>query len=176
MFEGNPTVIDGIEIPYDGTLFLVVLSLHILAGVTGVISGLFAMLSKKKRGLHTTSGNIYYMSLLIVFLTATWIALVRWEEDYHLFILGILSFGGAFIGRLSVKKRWKKWAIYHISGMAMSYIFLLIAFYVDNGRFLPGWKELPPVLYWLLPLAIGIPLLVKTLLTNPLSKDYFRNS
>lgn len=174
MFEGNPTVIDGFEIPYDGTLFLTVLAIHIIAGLTGVVSGVFAMLSRKQRGLHTKSGNIYYWALLIVFLTATWISIARWEEDYHLFILGVVSFGGAFTGRMSIRKRWNKWSIYHISGMAISYIFLLIAFYVDNGRFLPFWKDLHPLIYWLLPLAIGIPLLVITLLTNPFSKHYFR--
>jgi hypothetical protein len=45
---------------------------------------------------------------------------------------------------------------------------LLIAFYVDNGKSLPLWKELPPAAYWLLPAAIGIPLIVRALLWHPL--------
>jgi hypothetical protein len=32
---------------------------------------------------------------------------------------------------------------------------LLIAFYVDNGKQLPVWKDLPHVTYWLLPLLSG---------------------
>jgi hypothetical protein len=46
---------------------------------------------------------------------------------------------------------------------------LLIAFYVDNGKSLPLWKELPPAAYWLLPAAIGIPLIVRALLWHPLA-------
>jgi hypothetical protein len=45
---------------------------------------------------------------------------------------------------------------------------LLIAFYVDNGKSLPLWKELPPAAYWLLPAAIGIPLIVRALLWHSL--------
>ena len=59
----------------------------------------------------------------------------------------------------------------HISGMGASYILRLIAFYVDNGRSLPLWKELPPVAYWLLPLVVGIPMIVRALLRHPLLRQ-----
>lgn len=174
MFEGNPKIIEGFEIPYDGKLFLTVLAIHVFAGLVCVISGIFAMLSKKGKGVHTKSGKIYYWGLWVVFITAILIAFARWKEDYHLFFLGLVAFLAAFIGRRAQKKQWEKWSIYHITGMALSYIFLLVAFYVDNGRFLPVWKNLSPIIYWLLPLIIGIPLLIRTLLTNPLSRNYFR--
>lgn len=174
MFKGNPTNIAGFEIPYDGRLFLTILTIHVLAGLTCVISGIFAMLSKKRNGIHPKSGKIYYWGLWIVFTTATMIAIVRWHEDSHLFFLGAASFFFAVIGRRSQKKQWKKWSIYHIIGMGLSYIFLLIAFYVDNGRFLPVWKNLPPVIYWLLPLLIGIPIIIHTLVRHPLSRGYFK--
>jgi hypothetical protein len=45
---------------------------------------------------------------------------------------------------------------------------LLTAFYVDNGRNLPLWKDLHPVAYWLLPAAIGIPIIVHAVLRHPL--------
>lgn len=169
-------MIEGFEIPYDGTLFLVVLAIHVAAGLICVVSGIFAMLSKKKRGLHTWAGNTYYWAMWVVFITATVIAADRWEEDYHLFLLGLVSFAGAFTGRLWLRKKWRKWSIYHITGMGVSYIFLLIAFYVDNGRFLPLWKDLPPVIYWLLPLVIGIPILLRTLLRHPLSRHHFQKA
>lgn len=174
MFKGNPTVIEGFEIPYDGWLFLVVLSIHVAAGLTCVISGIFAMLSKKRKGIHSRSGTVYYWALWVVFFTATLIAIERWKEDYHLFFLGVVSFVCAFLGRMALRRKWQKWSVYHITGMGVSYIFLLIAFYVDNGRFLPLWKDLNPIIYWLLPLLIGIPILISTLLRNPLSKHHFR--
>ena len=55
--------------------------------------------------------------------------------------------------------------------MATSYVLLLIAFYVDNGKSLPLWKELPPVTYWLLPAVVGIPLIVRALLWHPLIRQ-----
>jgi len=48
--------------------------------------------------------------------------------------------------------------------MGFSYILMLTAFYVDNGKNLPLWKELPQIAFWLLPAALGIPLVLRTLL------------
>ena len=42
----------------------------------------------------------------------------------------------------------------------MSYILMLTAFYVDNGKNLPFWKELPQIAFWLLPGAIGVPVVM----------------
>jgi hypothetical protein len=173
MFEGNPFVIQGFEIPSDSPLFLTILSIHILAALTCVVVGLMAMLAKKQIGLHPKAGAIYFWSLLVVFITATIIAAVRWKEDYHLFILGFISFSSASIGKTARKNKWGKWSIIHITGMGISYIFLITAFYVDNGRFLPIWKNLRPLTYWLLPAAIGIPIIIRTLFTHPLSRKYF---
>jgi len=45
---------------------------------------------------------------------------------------------------------------------------MLTAFYVDNGKSLPLWKELPPVTYWLLPSVVGIRFILRALLWHPL--------
>jgi hypothetical protein len=58
----------------------------------------------------------------------------------------------------------------HLLGMGASYVFLLIAFYVDNGKNLPVWRDLPPATYWLIPSAIGIPLMLFVLLRHPLTR------
>ena len=52
---------------------------------------------------------------------------------------------------------------FHIVGMGASYIALLTAFYVDNGKNLPIWKDLPHVAYWTLPSAVGVPLILRAL-------------
>jgi hypothetical protein len=176
MFKGSPVTIEGFQIPYDGILFLIVLSIHVAAGLTCVLSGIFAMLSEKRKGIHTKAGTVYYYGIWIVFATAVFIAVVRWKEDHVLFILGAASFLTAFSGRMAVKRKINAWPIYHISGMGLSYIFLLIAFYVDNGRFLPVWKNLNPMVYWLLPLVVGIPIILITLLRHPLSRNYFQRT
>jgi hypothetical protein len=173
MLEGQPVNIQGFEIPSDNPIFLSILAVHILAGLICVIAGLIAILSKKQKGRHSKAGSVYYWVLWIVFITATAVAIMRWKEDYHLFLLGLVSFCSAFFGRQALRKKWNKWSITHTVLMGISYIFLLIAFYVDNGRFLPVWKDLNPVYYWLLPVMIGAPLIVRTLLKHPLTKHQF---
>src|SRR6516165_4458259 len=81
------------------------------------------------------------------------------------------SFIAGFIGRLARRQRWQGWTRWHIAGMGLSYILLLTAFYVDNGKSLPLWKELPPIAYWLVPGAIGIPLIVHALLRHPVVRE-----
>jgi len=52
--------------------------------------------------------------------------------------------------------------------MGASYIFMLTAFYVDNGKNLPLWRELPQIAFWILPSAIGVPFILYALLRHPL--------
>jgi len=52
--------------------------------------------------------------------------------------------------------------------MGASYILLLTAFYVDNGKNLPLRKDFPSVTYWLFPSVIGIPIIVHVSLRHPL--------
>jgi hypothetical protein len=149
-------------------------AIHVVFGIACVMTGVIAMLSEKRRGRHPIIGTIYYWCLSAVFATATVVAAVRWAEDYHLFILGALSFGAASFGRTARRQRWRNWGKIHITGMGLSYIFLITVFYVDNGHSLPLWKELSPITYWLLPGAVGIPLVIRTLLRHPLARHSTR--
>ncbi|HET7850570.1 MAG TPA: hypothetical protein VFL51_16060 [Pseudolabrys sp.] len=161
------TIIAGIPIPSTSPVFLTTVGFHVLLGLACIVTGAIAMLSNKGRGRHSNFGTNYYWCLLAVFVSATALAAVRWREDYHLFVLGMLSFTAAYLGRRALRQRWRKWPWIHVVGMAASYILLLTAFYVDNGKNLPLWRELPQIAFWLLPAAIGIPILVSTLLRHP---------
>jgi hypothetical protein len=162
------TDIAGIVIPSSNPVFLSVVGGHVLLGLACVVTGAIAMLSEKRVGRHPRNGTIYFWCLAGVFLTATGLAAVRWAEDYHLFILGTLSFAAACFGREARRRGRRHWVRLHITGMGSSYVLLLIAFYVDNGKSLPLWRDLPAVAYWLLPAAVGIPLIVRVLLWHPL--------
>jgi|SRR5579872_4895833 len=164
------TTIAGIEIPSADPIFLAAVGIHVLLGLASTVTGVIAMLSQKRAGRHPLYGTMYFWCLAGVFLTATGLAAARWAEDYHLFVLGGLSLAAAYFGRQARRRRWRNWARLHITGMGASYVLLLIAFYVDNGKQLPVWKELPPFTYWLLPLAVGIPLIVRALLWHPLAQ------
>jgi hypothetical protein len=168
---GEATIVAGIEIPSTDPLFLaVVLGVHIPLGLACVAIGATAMLSEKRRGRHSTFGTIYFWSLLPLFTSTTFLSLMRWSENYHLFILGATSFAFAWLERAALRQRWRYWVRLHIAGMGLSYILMLIAFYVDNGKQLPLWKDLPHFKYWLVPAAVGIPLIVRALLWPPLAR------
>src|SRR5215475_13502130 len=163
----TPINVAGVEIPSDSPGFLAALSVHILLGLTCVITGVVAMLSRKRPGRHPRFGTIYYYCLSVVFASATILSAMRWAEDYHLFILGSLSFGTASLGRMVIRRRWRNSIRLHLTCMGLSYILLLTAFYVDNGKNLPLWNKLPPIAFWLIPGAVGIPFIVRALLKHP---------
>jgi hypothetical protein len=166
--SGNPINIGGIPLPSDTPLFLTFIALHIAAGLVCVIAGAVAMLSRKEWGRHPRAGVIYYRALTIVFVTMAVIGFFRWSEDYHLVILGTLSFLAATIGRRARRRLRPGWARVHMTGMGASYILLLTAFYVDNGPNLPLWRLLPQITFWFLPATIGTPILVYALVWHPL--------
>jgi hypothetical protein len=93
------TNVAGIEIPSTDPIFLTVVGVHVLLGLACVVTGAIAMLSQKRPARHPRYGTIYFWCLAGVFLTATGLAVVRWVEDYHLFVLGSLSFATAYFGR-----------------------------------------------------------------------------
>lgn len=171
--EGDSTTIGGIVIPSTNPAFLaVVVGVHIPLGIACVIAGAGAILVKKGRGRHSRLGTIYFWCLLALSTSAAFLSIMRWSENYHLFILGAASFGCAWLARSALRSRWQHWVRLHIGGMSLSYLIMLIAFYVDNGKQLPVWKSLPDFTYWLLPVAIASPLIVRALFSHPLVKAY----
>jgi hypothetical protein len=166
LMDGS-TTIAGIAIPSTSPWFLVVVGIHIVLGLACVVSGAAAMLSTKRRGRHSTAGTIYFWCLFVIFITATALSLARWSEDKELFFLGALSFAAALVGRRSARRGGAGWATIHVSGMGLSYIVLLTAFYVDNGKSLPVWKDFSPLVYWLAPAVVGLPLMIHALLHHP---------
>jgi hypothetical protein len=158
------TNVAGIEVPSTSPIFLTIVAIHVLLGLACVITGAVAMLSPKRRGRHPNFGTIYFWCLSGVVVSASGLTAVHWTRDYPLFILGTLSFAAALAGRTARRKRWPGWVRLHIIAMGVSYILLLTAFYVDNGKSLPLWKELPPIAYWILPGAIGGPIIGRALL------------
>jgi len=165
------TVLLGIEVPSTNPVFLTIVAMHIAVGLVCVVVGAIGMLSPKGPGRHPLMGKIYYWCLSAVFVSATGLSVVRWAEDYHLFILGVLSFAAAALGRTARRRRWPERIKIHITSMGLSYVLLLTAFYVDNGRNLPLWRELPQWAFWVLPNAIGGPFIMYTLLRHPLARE-----
>jgi hypothetical protein len=124
-------------------LFHVFLITHILTATICLISGIFAMTSKKKKGKHTVSGEIYHWSYVLVFITALVMSIIHWQKSQYLFYIALFSYGLALLGYLAVKKKWKNWLGAHIGGMLGSYIGIVTATLVVNIPRIPVLNELP---------------------------------
>jgi uncharacterized membrane protein HdeD (DUF308 family) len=113
----DATNVFGIPIPSVDPVFLTVVRFHLVVGIVCVLAGATAMLSRKRRGRHSTFGTVYYWCLAIVVATATGLSVVHWAENYHLFIIGSLSLIAATIARRALRQRWRNWVRLHIAGM-----------------------------------------------------------
>jgi hypothetical protein len=174
MSTENATVLFGLPIPSSSPLFLAIVGIHVLFGLASVVAGAVAMLSIKRHGQHSNFGIAYFWCFTGVFLTMSALAFMRWDEDYHLFIVGALSFAMAWSARAVLQRGWPQWPRLHLSGMGASYILMLTAFYVDNGKNLPLWRELPEIAFWFMPTMIGTPLILYALRFHPLVLAYDR--
>lgn len=161
-------VVLGIPIPSSSPVFLGIVAVHVAAGLTCTLAGIVAMLAPKRTGRHPSAGKVYYWSLMVVFLSMAALSILRWPANTHLLVLGVLSFAAGAVGRMAKRRLWPGSLRAHATGMALSYILLLTAFYVDNGPHLPIWRSLPAVAHWLLPSIVGFPILIWTLTRHSL--------
>lgn len=162
------TVIAGLPIPSTSPVFLAVVGVHVAAGLVSVVAGAAAMLSRKGRGRHASLGRIYFWALVVGFVAASGLAAVRWSQDYPLFLLGASAMAAALLARMAIRRGGPVGVRTHLVAMGWSYITLLTAFYVDNGKSLPLWRLLPPIAFWLLPSVIGLPVIGYMLARHPL--------
>jgi hypothetical protein len=143
-------------------LLRILIGVHVTAGLSAVVAGAAAMLAPKHPGPHPRRGRLYLAALTVLVTTAGGIVAFRPHTAY-LLIPGAAALTTAAIGYTARSIRWRGWLPHHIAGMALSYIAMLTAFYVDNGPRLPVWKLLPSAAFWFLPTAAGLPLLIRTL-------------
>ncbi len=143
--------------------FLAFLAVHVLAGLIAVAAGAAAALARKGSMRHIRAGRWYYRAITVVSATATVLAAMRWRQDYHLFIIGVVAITAATIGYQHRRRR-RPGDTGHILGMGTAYVAMLTAFYVDNGPHLPLLDRVPTLAFWLLPSAIGAPVIVRAVL------------
>jgi hypothetical protein len=153
----------GDQVGSTAPVFLAFLAVHVLAGLTAVVTGAVAALARKGGPRHIRAGRWFYRAITVVFATATVLAAMRWRQDYHLFIVGAVAFAAATIGYQHRRRR-RPGDTGHIAGMGTAYVAMLTAFYVDNGPHLPLWDRLPTLTFWLLPSAIGAPIIGRAII------------
>jgi len=170
---GTPIVVGGLPIPDSRPIFLAVLGVHVLAAGVAVVAGAVAALSAKRPGRHPRLGRVYYLALCVAFVSIVGLAVLRWGHNWHLLAIGTAAFGAATAGVVARRRRPRGWRRVHGASMGGSYIALLTGFYVDNGPNLPLWRHLPHVTYWLLPAAVGVPIVLLALRRDARSRKSF---
>jgi hypothetical protein len=153
----------GTDVGSTAPVFLAFLAIHVIAGLTAVLAGAVAALARKGSARHIHAGRWFYRAITVVFATATILAAMRWRQDYHLFVIGAVAFTAATIG-YQHRRRHRPGDTGHITGMGVGYVAMLTAFYVDNGPHLPVWDRLPTLAFWLLPSAIGAPIIARAVI------------
>lgn len=155
----HPISIAGIPIPSSAPWFLTIIGVHVAAGLVAVVAGIVAMFSAKTAGRHPRAGSVYFWSLIIVGVTMAALVIARWPRDNYLGLLGVIAVAAAYLGRRARRLARPDWECVHIPCMGLSYIALVTAFYVDNGPHLPFWSRFPSLALWIVPSAVGLPLL-----------------
>lgn len=160
----------GIPVPSTDRVFLTFVVIHIAISLICVMSGLLAMLANKGGKRHSIYGKVYFWSMLSAFVTVVILSIMRWPHNIHLLSIGILAAISAYLGWRLTKNQRKNWTRLHTILMGSSYIFLLTGFYVDNGKNLPVWRLFPQWFFWVFPVAVGLPIILKVLKTHPLNR------
>ena len=81
----------------------ILLSIHILAGITSLLCAALAVSSSKGKKLHVLSGRTYFWGMVTIFLTAIPMSII--SSNIFLFLIAIFAFYLAFAGMRFVRNR-----------------------------------------------------------------------
>ncbi len=81
----------------------VLLILHIIFGGSALVLGLFSMSSRKGQKLHKKSGFYFFISMLVVAITAILLSLIK--DSAFLFHIGIFSFYMNYSGWRAIRNK-----------------------------------------------------------------------
>lgn len=141
-------------------MFFGALIAHFSAAMVCIVSGVTAALARKRPGVHPRAGDVYLWALAVVIVSASTMAVIRFEHSGYLLVLAFVLLVLGILGWMSRPNRHPQRVRWHAMGMGGSFIVLLTGFYVDNGNELPVWEALHPIAYWTVPALVGIPLIV----------------
>lgn len=114
----------------------IIISTHVVAGVISLLTGLIAIFAAKGKTIHNTAGKLYYISMIIIFITAILITVLI-KFNIFLTVVAIFSFFMCFTGYRSLKRKkpnqvkwFDKLAAYLAVGFGLSLIAYGIYAYV----------------------------------------------
>jgi hypothetical protein len=137
-----------------------VLFAHVTLGAAGLILGPVAMIARKGRGPHTFAGEAYHWIMLGICLSAGILAVLDWGRIWWFGPIAAGSYAFALLGYVAAKRRWKGWLHAHVAGQGGSYIAIVTAVLVVNWESITGVRAVEAPWVWVLPTAIGTPIIV----------------
>jgi hypothetical protein len=152
--------------------FVLPLIVHAWAGLAAVICGIAAFRVSKRPGRHPRWGIRYLWAYTLVLLTATLLTIQIWSTHAYLLFIALTGYGFVLVAYAARRFRraqrapqclQKHWLTIHLSGMIGSYVVLWIGFLVDNAPKVPGLVAVPVLVFWLLPPAVALPFLIRSL-------------
>jgi hypothetical protein len=113
--------------------------IHVPSGGIALITGLFAILTKKRSGSHTLNGRIYFASMLIVFVTSIVLSILI--NSLILLVIGMFSFHMAACGYRSmqqIKKNLQKTLLPDLLAIGFGIVITLILLIIGGLLFYKG--------------------------------------
>lgn len=95
---------------------------HAISGALVLLAGLLAIIARKRKGLHTTVGRLYFWGMMWVCASA-WLTISFFRFNLFLLVVGVFSFYLTFSGYRVLKRRqlgeqtWVDWTAAIISAL-----------------------------------------------------------
>ncbi|MGH9186154.1 MAG: hypothetical protein ACRD0U_10135 [Acidimicrobiales bacterium] len=124
------------------------LTLHIVAGVAGLVLGPLAIQSAVRQQ-HTVAAEVYHWLVAATAVTAIGLAFDDWSGLWWFVPIALGSYAFALAAYLPATRHSPGWAGRRIRGQGGSYIALWTAVFVVSAG------GIPPL--WVLPTAVGAP-------------------
>lgn len=108
----------------------ILLIVHVITGYTALLAGFFAALSKKKRGLHSRSGNTFFYGMTVALIAAILLNLIKFSPflfPIALFTLYMILGGKLVISIQNAHLLGKWWRVYTSFGLLISLLMIGIA-------------------------------------------------
>jgi uncharacterized membrane protein len=100
-------------------IYKIALVVHSLSGMTALLAGFAAIISKKGKNIHRKSGVLFFYSMLLVCATAFYISILK--SNTFLLHIGIFTFFMIYSGYRSVKNK-------SLKPIISDWLILMIAF------------------------------------------------
>jgi hypothetical protein len=139
------------------------LVLHIVCGAAAMALGGLALWATARRHPSADALAVAYLwAVLATCATATVLALLDWSRLWWIIPLAVVSSLLALAGYAALRRGGPRWVSAH--GLGGSYIALVTALLVVTA----GDISIPAeIVAWIVPIAIGVPLIVRFERTNP---------